>query len=84
MGEIKIGDKIKSPSEGVTEVVNIPFHGIADCYEIELEDGRKVRCSDKHLWKVRRSPNSEWEVLNLKYIIEHPEFEWEIIELDDF
>lgn len=84
MGEIKIGDKVKSPSEGVTEVVNIPFHGIADCYEIELEDGRKVRCSDKHLWKVRRSPNSKWEVLNLKYIIEHPEFEWEIIELDDF
>lgn len=84
MGEIKIGDKIKSPSEGVTEVINIPFEGEADCYEIELEDGRKVKCSDFHLWKVRRSPESEWEVQNLKYIMEHPEFDWEIIELDDF
>ena len=84
MGEIKIGDKVKSPSQGEAIVTNIPFEGEADCYEIELEDGRKVRCSDFHLWKVRRSPENEWEVQNLKYIMEHPEFDWEIIELDDF
>lgn len=84
MGEIKVGDKIKSPSEGETEVEGIPFEGEADCYEIELEDGRTVRCSDFHLWKVRRTPESAWEVRNLKYIMEHPEYEWEIIELSDF
>lgn len=84
MGDICIGDKIKSPSEGATEVVNIPYHGVADCYEIELEDGRKVRCSDKHLWNVRRTPDSDWEVVELRYILDHPEYDWEIRDLEDF
>lgn len=84
MGDIKIGDKLKSPSEGETEVINIPYHGVADCYEIELEDGRTVRCSPQHLWNVRRTPESDWEVVDLQYILDHPEFDWEIRELDDF
>ena len=84
MGDIQIGDKVKSPSEGTTEVINIPYHGVADCYEIELEDGRKVRCSAEHLWNVRRTPESDWEVVNLQYIMDHPEYDWEIRELDDF
>lgn len=83
MGDVKVGDTIASPTTGEVEVTAIPFEGEADVYEIELEDGRTVKCSDFHLWKVRRSPESEWEVQNLKYIMEHPEFEWEIIELDD-
>lgn len=83
MGDIKIGDKVKSPSAGETAVIDIPYHGVADCYEITLEDGRTVRCSDQHLWKVRRSPDSDWEVLNLRYILDHPEFEWEIADEAD-
>lgn len=84
MGEIEIGDKLKSPSEGTTEVISIPYHGTADCYEIELEDGRTVRCSPQHLWNVRRTPEADWEVVNLQYILDHPEFDWEIRELSDF
>lgn len=83
MKDVQVGDIIASPSTGSVEVTAIPFEDEADCYEIELEDGRTVRCSDKHLWKVRRSPDSEWEVRDLKYIMEHPEFEWEIIEIED-
>lgn len=83
MGNIQIGDKVKSPSEGITEVVNIPYHGIADCYEIVLEDGRTVRCSDQHLWKARKSPKDAWEVLSLRCILDHPEFEWEIADEED-
>lgn len=88
MGDIKIGDKIKSPSEGTTEVINIPYHGIADCYEIELEDGRTVRCSAQHLWKLSykkdKKGNPIWEVKDTQFIIDHPEYEFELIELDDF
>lgn len=83
MKDVQVGDVIASPSTGSVEVTAIPFEDEANCYEIELEDGRTVRCSDKHLWKVRRSPDSEWEVRDLKYIMEHPEFEWEIIEIED-
>lgn len=83
MGDIQIGDKVKSPSKGVTEVVNIPYHGVADCYEIELEDGRTVRCSPQHLWKARKSVKDEWEVVQLQYILDHPEFEWELADEKD-
>lgn len=84
MGDISIGDKIKSPTEGESIVINIPFEGEADCYEIELEDGRKVRCSKEHLWKVRKNENSDWEVVPLEYIMNNPQYDWEIIEDSDF
>ena len=68
MGEIKIGDKIASPTEGETEVIGIFPQGKRDIFEIELEDGRKVRSSDNHLWKVAidkdKKGNWNWQVVN--------------------
>ena len=50
--EIKKGDKVKAfdVDKGVdhfVEVINV-FNGTADLYEIELEDGRKIKASLKH------------------------------------
>lgn len=88
MGDVKVGDVVMSPTQGEATVVNIPFHDVADCYEIELEDGRTVRCSDAHLWKVSwekdRYGNNIWEVVNTKFILDHPDYEFEIIDLEDF
>lgn len=87
MGDVKIGDKVMSPSKKEATVVNIPFHGVADCYEIELEDGRKVRCSDKHLWKVSwekdKKGNPIWKVVNTEFLISH-NYDFKIIDLKDF
>lgn len=88
MKDIKIGDKVMSPTKGEATVTNIPYHGVADCYEIELEDGRTVKCSDAHLWKVswQKTESGEkiWKVVNTKFLIDHPDYDFEIIDLEDF
>lgn len=73
MGKLKVGDKIKSPTEFETEVIGIFPQGKRDIFEIELDDGRKVRSSDNHLWKVAidKKENNEWNwqvVTTLKLI----------------
>lgn len=74
MGEIKVGDKIASPTEGETEVIGIFPQGKRDIFEIELEDGRKVRSSDNHLWKVAIDRNKEgrwnWQIVNTLQLID--------------
>ena len=74
MGEIKIGDKIASPTDGETEVIGIFPQGKRDIFEIELEDGRKVRSSDNHLWKVAIDKNKagewNWQVVNTLQLID--------------
>lgn len=74
MGEIKLGDRIKSPTEGETEVIGIFPQGKRDIFEIELEDGRKVRSSDNHLWKVAidkdKTGNWNWQVVSTLQLID--------------
>ena len=74
MRDVQLGDKIKSPTEGETEVVGIFPQGERDIFEIELDDGRKVRSSDNHLWKVAISKNEkgewDWQVVNTLQLID--------------
>ena len=74
MRDVQLGDKIKSPTEGETEVIGIFPQGERDIFEIELDDGRKVRSSDNHLWKVAISKNEkgewDWQVVNTLQLID--------------
>lgn len=74
MKDVQLGDKIKSPTEGETEVVGIFPQGKRDIFEIELDDGRKVRSSDNHLWKVAIDKNEKgewnWQVVNTLQLID--------------
>lgn len=74
MRDVQLGDKIKSPTEGETEVIGIFPQGERDIFEIELEDGRKVRSSDNHLWKVAIDKNKKgewnWQVVNTLQLID--------------
>lgn len=74
MKDVKVGDLIKSPTEGTTEVLGVFPQGKRDIFEIELEDGRKVRCSDNHLWKVAvdkdEEGNWDWQVVNTLQLID--------------
>ena len=67
-GDIQIGDLLYNTYGGVTKVVNIPFDNITDIYEITFRDGRKVRCSENHLWKVIDWNNKE-KILSTKDIL---------------
>jgi hypothetical protein len=82
MGQLKVGDEIKSPTEGVQLVTGVFPQGSIDCYEIELDDGRKTRCSANHLWKVAwekdESNNWIWRVVTTQFMINNSEIEFEI------
>ena len=51
-GEIKVGDYVYGDDGLPTKVIAIPFDGVCPIYEIELANGKKVKCSEGHLWKV--------------------------------
>ena len=85
MGSINVGDIVSTPEGGTAEVIEIHPQGVIPTYEIELEDGRKTRCSAEHLWKVsyRKKENGEkiWEIVTTQFMIDHPEFEFDIPEV---
>ena len=51
-GDIKIGDKLIGTDGNPTTVIDIPFDGVTDVYELTLKDGRKVRASGNHKWNI--------------------------------
>lgn len=82
MGDLKVGDTIRSPSEGETTVTGIFPQGKISCYEITLDDGRKTRCSSSHLWKVAWEKDLAnqwiWKIVTTQFMIDHPDIEFEI------
>lgn len=53
MGDIKVGDKVISGENRVCNVIGVYPQGRKPVYEIEFDDGSKVRSTDEHLWKVQ-------------------------------
>lgn len=49
--DVEIGDNVLTPS-GFSQIDCIPFDDEDDLYEIELEDGRTIKCNLNHLWPV--------------------------------
>lgn len=80
MKDIAVGDKL-FPINGEENVVEkIMWEGEDDLYEIEFDDGRTVRCNLKHLWKVKY--NNKEEVVTTQFLLDHPEIEFEIPEIN--
>lgn len=84
MGDITVGDKVLSPNGEYTEVISIPWQGEDDLYEIEMDDGRTVRCNLEHLWPVTYESESiiHKEVVSTRFMFEHPEIGFNILEYD--
>lgn len=86
MGDLKVGDKIASPTEGEQTVLGIYPKGKKKTYKLTLSDGRTVRCSPDHLWKVawEKDVNDKyiWQVKPLQFILDHPELDFEIWDKD--
>lgn len=51
-GDISVGDIVFGDDGRITEVIDIPFDGETDIYEFTLSDGRRVKSSANHLWRV--------------------------------
>lgn len=50
--DIKIGDKLFSPTKGEVTVTDIPIDKQMPIYKITLTDGRTIMASDNHIWSV--------------------------------
>lgn len=68
--DIKIGDVLFNSYGGITKVIDIPFDNITDIYKITLKDGRVIRASENHLWKIIDKDGYK-KVLNTKYLQEN-------------
>ena len=83
INDVKVHDFVLSPNGEFTEVVAIPWEGEDDLYEITVEDGRTVKCNLDHLWKVTYYDEKGIlydTVVSTRFMIEHPEYEFEIYE----
>ena len=49
--DFKIGDSILT-KEGVSQVSNIFEYDNAECYEVEFEDGSKIKCTEEHKFLI--------------------------------
>lgn len=68
--DIKIGDTLFGDDGKTTKVVDIPFDGICDVYEITFKDGRKVKASGNHLWKVWRRYSHCFKTMSTKEMLQ--------------
>ena len=53
MANVSVGTKVISASGNVANVLSVSSIKKRPIYELTLDDGSKVRCSDNHLWKVQ-------------------------------
>ena len=53
MGKLSVGDSVKTRSGKSARVSGIFPQGKLDVYEVEFSDGRKMRCSDEHIFTVK-------------------------------
>jgi hypothetical protein len=57
MGEMSIGDEVHGPDGTVARVIGVYPQGVEDVFRITLVDGRTVRASRGHLWRIRVGPD---------------------------
>lgn len=68
--EIQIGEEIFDDSGYLTTVIDKVNPGVVDLYEFTLSDGRKIKSSDNHVWKVYKNYLKRYEELTTKQIRE--------------
>lgn len=82
MGDLRIGDLVVTPFDGVAPITGIFPQGKKSVYKLTTADGRTCECGLEHLWDVRTKSglesyhkNGKWEcglkTLTTHEIIEH-------------
>lgn len=66
MGSLKVGDLVMNPSGDPCKVIEVIEQGEQDVWEIELQDGRKVRCGENHLWSTINSTRGKLHIMTTK------------------
>lgn len=66
MGLLKVGDLVMNPCGDPCKIIEIIEQGEQDVWEIELQDGRKVRCGENHLWSTINSTRGKLHIKTTK------------------
>ena len=66
MGSLKVGDFVINPDGKACKVIEINEQGEQEVYEVELQDGRKVRCGENHLWSTINSTRGKLHIKTTK------------------
>ena len=87
MGDLKVGDKVLTPSGDQSEIIAIHPQGVIDTYELEFDEGTKILCSKEHIWHVSYRKNLEghkiWENVTTEFLINNMDkFEFEIPKIE--
>lgn len=69
IGELKVGDPICTPYEGVQTVEAIFEQGVQTAYRFYFDDGTSTAVMDNHRFTARISPFSPFEVMTARDII---------------
>lgn len=87
MGDIQIGDKLAHPENKENIVLKIPYEKTTTEYEITLDNGKTIKCNSWHIWKVSfrkdKNGNPIYELVTTQFMIDHPELEFDIPEIDE-
>ena len=71
MGELKIGDKVVTPWDGIQEVTNIYEQGVRRCYVFHFDDGTTSTVMPEHRFLVGKPECEEYTVMTAKEILNH-------------
>lgn len=52
--DIKIGDSLIDRQGNFTKVIGVFPQGEKEVFEVTFKDGRKIRCSEDHLWNIHK------------------------------
>ncbi len=69
MGDIAVGDVVSTPSGGMARVLSLHPQGSVPIYRVVFGDGDSTECTLDHLWEVRHSRKSHYEVKSLGDIV---------------
>jgi phage terminase large subunit len=67
MGQIKPGEKLYDENGNICQVVAQTEIHERECYQIEFDDGSKIKCSDNHLWNVLLADEKHRQRARSKY-----------------
>lgn len=70
MGDLKVGDAICTPYDGVQQVEEIFEQGENTVYSFHFDDNTVVRCMDNHRFLARASTTEDWRVWTARDIME--------------
>lgn len=68
MGSLKIGDLVMNPNGSPVKIGDIVEQGTTEIYEVEFQDGRKVRCGANHLWATCRNGKKFYILRTVDYM----------------